>query len=95
VSQTPTLRECLRAGLLGAVAAGAFSGALATALVSSAPTVSPALAASHVPAGRFATPVASIAASPTRGGPLGRRVQPPARWAATRSASCPRMSPSE
>jgi hypothetical protein len=69
VFQTPTLRECMRAGLLGAVAAGAFSGALATALVSSAPTVSPSLAASHVPAGRFATPHPSITISPSSGGP--------------------------
>lgn len=67
--QPPTLRECLRAGLLGAAAAGAFSAALATAFVSSAPSISPALAATRAPAAPAGTTGPTITVSPTSGGP--------------------------
>jgi hypothetical protein len=69
VADTPTLRECLRAGLMGAVAAGAFSGALATALVSSTPTVSPALTAGRFVAHAAAAPAPRISVSPASGSP--------------------------
>jgi hypothetical protein len=71
VEMSRTARDCVRGGLFGALAATAFTGALAGALLSSTPSISPALSSTRTPVVKLATSAKKFTITLSSRGPVG------------------------